>query len=211
MDHRTGHGAGSRGGRGPGRPRSREATESILAAVIDLLADGGVEAVSMERVAARAGVGKTTIYRRWSSKASLVRAAVASIVRGIAIPNTGRVRADLLALERDAVSVYRGHSGRLMPGLVSAMARDPALAETVRDDLLRSRRAALRTVLRRGVERGELRSGIDVELALDFLGGPLFYRLLITGGPLDDALAEGIVDVMLDGLSAEADRPAMDE
>lgn len=206
MDERTGHDAEGRGGRGPGRPRSREATEAILAAVIDLLADGGFEAVTMERVAARAGVGKTTIYRRWSSKESLLRAAVVSVVRGTAIPNTGRVREDLLALERDAVSAYRGKPGRLLPGLVSAMAHDPALAATVRDDLLRSRRAALRTVLRRGVERGELRSGMDLELALDCLSGPLFHRLLITGGSLDDDVAEGVVEVVLDGL-AGGDRP----
>ncbi len=152
-------------------------------------------------MAERAGVGKTTIYRRWSSKEELVRAAVEAFVEGIAIPNSGSVRADLLALEREAVSVYRGKPGRLMPGLVSAMARYPELAGTVREDFLRSRRAALATVLRRGIERGEIREDADLELALDCLGGPLFYRLLVTGGPLDDALAEGVVDVMLQGLA----------
>lgn len=189
-------------GRGPGRPRSRRATEAILSAVIDALAESGFQGLTMEGVAERAGVGKTTVYRRWSSKEALVRAAVESFVTGIAIPNTGSVREDLLALEREAVSVYRGKPGRLMPGLVAAMALHPELARSVREDFLRSRRAALRTVLRRGIERGELRGDTDLELALDFLGGPLFYRLLVTGGPLDDGLAEGVVAVMLDGLAA---------
>lgn len=156
----------------------------------------------MEGVAERAGVGKATVYRRWSSKEALVRAAVEAIVSWIPIPDTGSVRDDLLALERQAVSVYTGKPGRVMPGLVSAMARSRSLAEAIRDDFLRSRRAALRTVLRKGQARGELRADADLELALDFLGGPLFYRLLVTGGPLDDRLAEGVVDVMLHGIGS---------
>lgn len=188
---------------GPGRPRSERATRAILEAAIDGLAEDGFEGLTMEGVAARAGVGKATVYRRWSSKPELVRAAVEAFVSEIEIPDTGSVREDLLVLEREAVAVYRGRPGHLMPGLVSAMARHPDLAESVREDFLRARRAALRTVLTRGIERGELRSGIDLELALDFLGGPLFYRLLVTGGPLDDALALGVVDIMLRGLATD--------
>lgn len=197
QDHRA---APEPAARRPGRPRSQEATRAILEAAIDGLAEDGYEGLTMEGVAARAGVGKTTVYRRWSSKEALVRAAVETFVSWIPIPDTGSVRDDLLALERQAVSVYRGKPGRLMPALVSAMARSRSLAATIRDDFLRSRRAALRTVLRKGQARGELRSDADLELALDFLGGPLFYRLLVTGGPLDERLAEGVVDVMLHGI-----------
>jgi hypothetical protein len=88
-----------------------------------------------------------------------------------------------------------------MPGLVEAMSRDAALARTVRDGFLARRRAALRLVLERGVERGDLAAGLDAELALDVLGGPLFYRLLVTGGPIDDALAEGVVELILRGFA----------
>lgn len=189
--------------RRPGRPRSEAATRAILEAAIDLMAEDGYEGLTMEGVAARAGVGKTTVYRRWASKEALVRATVQAFVSWIPIPDTGSVREDLLALERQAVSVYRGRPGRLMPALVSAMARSSALADAIRDDFLRSRRAALRTVLRKGQARGELRADADLELALDFLGGPLFYRLLVTGGPLDDGLAEGVVDVMLHGVGLD--------
>ncbi|MEX1184412.1 MAG: TetR-like C-terminal domain-containing protein [Gemmatimonadota bacterium] len=89
-------------------------------------------------------------------------------------------------------------------GLVSAMAEHEAVASAVREGFLAARRAALRSVLGRGVDRCELRRDIDLELALDFLGGPLFYRLLVTGGPLDDRLAEGTVDIMLRGLACPA-------
>ncbi|MEJ2217185.1 MAG: TetR/AcrR family transcriptional regulator [Gemmatimonadota bacterium] len=172
-----------------------------MEAAIDGLAEDGFEGLTMEGVAARAGVGKATVYRRWSSKEALVRGAVEAFVSGIAIPNSGSVETDLLVLMGEAVEVYRGRPGRLMPGLISAMARHPELARVVREDFLRARRSALRTVVRRGIERGELRPDVDVELALDFLGGPLFYRLLVTGGPLDEALARGVVEVMLRGMA----------
>jgi AcrR family transcriptional regulator len=189
------------GVRGPGRPRSERADRAIMEAAIDGLAEDGFEGLTMEGVAARAGVGKATVYRRWSSKEALVRGAVEAFVSGIAIPNSGSVETDLLVLMGEAVEVYRGRPGRLMPGLISAMARHPELARVVREDFLRARRSALRTVVRRGIERGELRPDVDVELALDFLGGPLFYRLLVTGGPLDEALARGVVEVMLRGMA----------
>ena len=103
---------------------------------------------------------------------------------------------------RDAVEVYAGSmASGLMPSLVAAMRRDPELARTVREGFLSTRRAALADVLRRGVERSDLRADLDVELALDVLGGPLFYRLLITGGPIDDQLGQGVVDLILKGFA----------
>jgi Tetracyclin repressor-like, C-terminal domain len=91
-----------------------------------------------------------------------------------------------------------------MPNLVGAMAQRPELARAVRESFLAGRRAALARVLERGVERGDLRPDVDVELALDLLGGPLFYRLLITGGPLDDQLAEGVADLIVRGFAPDA-------
>ena len=155
----------------------------------------------MQAVADRAGVGKAAIYRRWKGREEVLTAAVDGMVSEIGLPDTGSIRGDLLELMRRAVELYRGASGRLMPGLVSAMAQHEEVATAVREAFLAPRRAALGQVLERGIGRGELRPDIDRELALDVLGGPLFYRLLITGGPLDDSLAEGTVDVMLRGLS----------
>ena len=191
-----------------GRPRDARADRAILEATLDLIAELGVDRFRTEDVAARAGVGKGAIYRRYRSKDELVTAAVAALVsEEIAVPDTGSTRADLLVLMREAVGLYRGSvAGRLMPSLIGAMARNRKLARAVRDGFLTGRRAALRRVLERGVERGDLRPDLDVELALDVLGGPLFYRLLVTGGPIDDRLAEGVADLILRGFAPEEPR-----
>jgi AcrR family transcriptional regulator len=191
-----------------GRPRDARADRAILDATRELIAEVGVYGFRTDDVAARAGVGKGAIYRRHRSKDELVTAAVAALVdEEIAVPDTGSTRADLLILMREAVVLYRGSAaGRLMPNLIGAMAERPDLARTVRDGFLASRRGALSEVLRRGVERGDLCPDLDVELALDVLGGPLFYRLLVTGGPLDEQLAEGVADLILRGFAPDQPR-----
>lgn len=186
--------------RPPGRPRSERADRAILRATLELLAQRGYEGLTMEAIAECAGVGKATVYRRWSSKAQVLTAAVAGFVTGNPLPDTGQVEADLLQLIRGAVRNYQGLPGRIMPGLVAAMAQDAVLAHTFRAGFLADRHKALQAVLERGIQRGELRDDINVPLAVDFLGGALFFRLLISGGPLDDALADGTVEIMLRGL-----------
>jgi AcrR family transcriptional regulator len=188
--------------RSMGRPRDARADRAILDATIELMAEARARDFRLDDVAGRAGVGKATIYRRYRSKDELITAAVAGLVSEIAIPDTGRTRADLLALMRCAVAVYRGSvEAAVMPSLVEAMSRDAELARLVREGFLAKRRAALRAVLERGIERGDLRPDLDVDLALDVLGGPLFYRLLITGGPIDEQLAEGVVELILRGFA----------
>ena len=188
-----------------GRPRDARADRAILQATLHLIAEHGVYEFRTEDVAARAGVGKGAIYRRYGSKDELVTAAVAGLVREeIVVPDTGSTRADLLLLMREAVELYRGSlAAQLMPNLIAAIAQRPELARAVRDGFLAGRRAALGEVLRRGVERGDLRPDLDLELALDVLGGPLFYRLLVTGGPIDEQLAEGVADLILRGFSPD--------
>jgi AcrR family transcriptional regulator len=188
-----------------GRPRDERTDRAILQATLELIAERGVHGFRTEDVAARAGVGKGAIYRRHRSKDDLVTAAVAALVdQEIVVPDTGSTRADLLALMHEAVELYRGSvSGRLMPNLVSAMAERPELAQVFREGFLIRRRLALTEVFHRGVDRGDLRPDIDLELALDLLGGPLFYRLLITGGPLDKQLAEGVTKLILRGFAPD--------
>jgi len=191
-----------------GRPRDARADRAILEATLELIAERGVYEFRTEDVAARAGVGKGAIYRRYGSKDELVTAAIAGLVNEeIVVPDSGSTGEDLLLLMREAVALYRGSlAGRLMPNLIGAMAQKPELARAVRDGFLAGRRAALSEVLRRGVERGDLRPDLDVELALDVLGGPLFYRLLVTGGPIDEQLAEGVADLILRGFSPDESR-----
>jgi AcrR family transcriptional regulator len=188
-----------------GRPRDVRADRAILKATLELIAERGIHDFRTEDVASRAGVGKGAIYRRYRSKDELVMTAVAALVREqIALPDTGSTRGDLLVLMREAVALYRGSlARRLIPNVIGAMAGKPELARAVREDFLAGRRAALGGVLRRGVERGDLRPDLDLELALDVLGGPLFYRLLVTGGPLDEGLAAGVADLILRGFAPD--------
>jgi len=186
---------------GPGRPRSARVDRAILDATMDLLAADGFDGLTMEGIAERAGVGKATLYRRYKSRTEVVVATVAAFVEEITIPDTGMVEEDLILLEQQAVEVYQGRAGRVLPGLLAAMAASPDVAEAMRTGFLRARRQALATVVERGVARGELREDTNVELALDLLGGPLFYRLLVTGGSLDD-LARGVVRIMLHGMAS---------
>jgi AcrR family transcriptional regulator len=191
--------------RSMGRPRDERADRAILDATLELMAENGAHDLRMDDVAGHAGVGKATIYRRYRSKDELITAAVAGLVSEIRIPDTGRTRADLLALMRSAVEVYRGSvEAAVMPSLVEAMSRDAELARLVREGFLAGRRAALSAVLDRGIERGDLRADLDLDLALDVLGGPLFYRLLITGGPIDKRLADGVVELILRGFAPKS-------
>lgn len=177
-----------------GRPRSEAAHDAILAAAVALTREVGYDAVTMDGIAARAGVGKTTVYRRWSSKELLVTEAIGRIVRSFPVPRTGSLEGDLLQLMHQAVGMYRDPASlALLSGLVAAMARSTLIAEAVRTGFVASWRDAVRGVLVRGVSRGELRADTDVELALDLLGGPPFYRFLITGTAIDERLARALV------------------
>ena len=185
-----------------GRPREVRVDGAILAATLELVAEVGIHDFRMDDVAERAGVGKAAIYRRYRSKDELVTATVAALVSEITVPDTGSTREDLLALMRGAVEVYGDPiKAGVMPSLVGAMPQRPELARAIRDGFLARRRAALRAVLDRGVARGDLRADLDVELALDVLGGALFYRLLITGGPIDADLAEGVAELIVRGFA----------
>jgi AcrR family transcriptional regulator len=185
-----------------GRPREVRLDGAILAATLELVAEVGIHDFRMDDVAERAGVGKAAIYRRYRSKDELVTATVAALVSEITVPDTGSTREDLLALMCEAVEVYRDPvKAGVMPSLVGAMPQRPALARAIRGGFLAQRRAALRAVLDRGVARGDLRADLDVELALDVLGGALFYRLLVTGGPIDADLAEGVAELILRGFA----------
>lgn len=190
--------------RSRGRPRSEEAHVAILVAAVALTREIGYDAVTMDGIAARAGVGKTTVYRRWSSKELLVTEAIGRIVRSFPVPRTGSLEGDLLQLMLQAIAMYRDPASlALLSGLVAAMARSTPIAEAVRRGFVASWREAVRSVLTRGVARGDLRADTDVELALDLLGGPPFYRFLITGTAIDERLARALVATLLRGFAPD--------
>lgn len=188
--------------RAPGRPRDAAADEAILAATLALLGDHGYRGLTTDRIAAAAGVSKATIYRRWHSKDEVVAAAVDTLAREVPTPDTGSVHQDLLVLARGLVAVFAapGTAG-LIGALAEQMLHDPALAAALRTGFLAARRDAARTCLERGRARGEVRADLDLELVVDLLAAPFYYRVLITGDPLDDAYADRLVDALLAGVA----------
>jgi AcrR family transcriptional regulator len=149
-------------------------------------------------------VAKTTIYRRYRSKHELALAVLLHMVSEVVtVPDLGDTRAELIAFVNGAVTVLGSTlMGRVMQGLVSDLATDPALASAFREQIVAARLAEVRRLVDNGVERGELRPGIDYELIHDLLFGPVYYRLLLSGAPLDPNLAERIVDSLMPWLSA---------
>ena len=191
--------------RDPGRPRSPEAHAAILTAAIELVREVGFDAVSIEGIAARAGVGKATIYRRWDGKETLVAEAITHLMRNaMQPPDTGTTRGDVTALMRVIKGMYADPATPLLlSGLVAAMARSEPIALAVRGGFVASWRNAMRVVLRRGIARGDVRA-TDIELATDLLAGPALHRALIGGKRIDDRFMRGVVDVVLRGLKPEA-------
>jgi AcrR family transcriptional regulator len=190
--------------RAPGRPRSARADEAIIEAVLDLMADGTtVEALSMEAVAARAGVGKATIYRRWPNKESLIVDAIGSL-KGPLPELTGEsVREDLLTMLRSTIKGRASRAGRIMPCLIPELHRNPELQRQYQR-IAEPRREHMREVLRRGVAEGELRADLDIEVAAALLNAPMMVQNMLNWNPaLDTAkLPEQILDALLPGMVA---------
>ncbi len=181
-----------------GRPRSVEADEAILEAAIDAFVEHGWNGLTIEGVAARAGVGKATIYRRYESRMDLLFAAARRLAEERdPVPDTGTLRGDLLALVAGFAAMMSGtRHGQAIPEMVAATAKNPELNPPYRE-FLSDRRNAWRTVIGRGIERGELPGHVDQELLVDLLVGPLFYRALVSHVPIDAEYRERLLDAAL--------------
>lgn len=191
--------------RRPGRPRSARADRALLAAALAELLESGYESMSMEAVAARAGVGKATLYRRWSSREELVGAALRALNADVAIPDSGDVRADLIALMRDFQrATFATLAGPMLVRMIGVAFATPTLREIFMANVAIPRRDAVQAVLERGRERGQLRADLDLRLALPMIAGPIFYLAILEQGAdiSDPALPERIVDTLLGGIAA---------
>ncbi|HET8659783.1 MAG TPA: TetR/AcrR family transcriptional regulator [Micromonosporaceae bacterium] len=194
--------------RPPGRPRSARADEAIIEAVLDLLAEGTpVDALSIEAVAARAGVGKATIYRRWANKDALLLDAIRALKGVPPQPAGASLRDDLVALVGSINRSQDRRALRVMPCLVPEVHRNPEHYR-IFQEMIEQRRDVMRGVLRRGVESGELRADLDVELALTLLTAPMLVQKVLRWHPgLDEAtLPEQVVDAVLRGITATSYR-----
>jgi AcrR family transcriptional regulator len=182
-----------------GRARNPRTHQAILDATVQLLGELGYQDLSIERVAARAGVGKATIYRWWNSKGALV---IEAMERGLPVepsPHTGDPRADLRAAVQDAARTYSaGQVGSNVPALAADISRDPATAEQLRQ-FLRPRRDAAREVLHHAAAVGALPPDVDIETVIDLFVGAIFYRSLVRSTPVDAEMIEQLLELILDG------------
>jgi AcrR family transcriptional regulator len=185
-----------------GRPRSPEADQAILAAAGSLLAARGLDGMSIEEVAARAGVGKATIYRRWPSKGLLALDAFMLMFREQQPPpDTGSLRGDLTSALRLWVrAVTETPAGRLLASLIAAAQHDPELHAAWRDRMLEPLRAQHRIMISRAVDRGEVSPDVDGKVVLDLFFGAAQHRLLLGHLPMTETFITSVVDVILNGI-----------
>jgi AcrR family transcriptional regulator len=191
-----------------GRPRSNEVQSAILKATIELFAEVGFDGMSIEAVANRAGVGKTAIYRRWSSKEMLVLDALKVLRVEVPVVDTGNFREDATAFLHDTVREYSRTANRLHIKLwlriIGELYEHPKLFSTLFDQLFEERNQQLELLVRRAQDRGELRHDLEATLIQDLVAGPvIIHALLSTVRPtpytLGD-LATMIVDIVLSGI-----------
>jgi AcrR family transcriptional regulator len=191
--------------RRPGRPRSEQAEQAIIEATLDLFAEKGFEGVCVELVASRAGVGKATIYRRWPNKEELLLAAFASLKSPFPEPKGVSVRDDLLAMVEvmcaDKADPRKARRYALLHGEGE---KYPRLMARYKETVVQPRRDAMRAVIRRGVETGELRPDTDVEIAMLSLTGAIMSLDKSQDGTFNGDFAARLVDGLLLGLSARS-------
>jgi AcrR family transcriptional regulator len=197
--------------RGPGRPRAPHVEAAIVQATLELIDQVGYGRLSLEAVAVRAGVGKASIYRRWPGKAQLVVHAVATVTETHTPERPSEtLRQDLIAaVERMLRKHGTTMAGRLMTRLVG---ESPELIACYREQVIEPRRARLLSRLQRGVDEGELRPGLQLEVMVDALVGPVMYGVLVggvppgQGGAYVGAYVEELVDLVLRGALAQSRR-----
>jgi AcrR family transcriptional regulator len=182
---------------GRGRPRDRTLDARILDQVLDLLASHGYAGLTLDELAARSGVAKTTILRRWPSKAAVAAAGVERVaLQSVDVPDSGTLRGDLHALLHGAVDTFVRGRGQFVPRLLREAGHHPEIADLL-FTVIHTRRQAYRRVLALAIARGELAPSGDHELLIDLLIGPIWTRLLITRDPITGEYVDSVVETVL--------------
>ncbi|MDP9493980.1 MAG: TetR/AcrR family transcriptional regulator [Actinomycetota bacterium] len=184
-----------------GRPRDAAVDGAVIQAALEMLDELGLQAVSMDGVAARAGVSKATIYRRWGSREDLLIDAVASLVATVEVPESDDIRADLVTLLvrlRTFMSEMKG--GSVFPWLIGEVAAGTEVGRHYAEAVILPRRAMIAQVINRAIQNGSLRPDLDVQLAVDMISGPaLLRKMLAPVRGVDEGWEEKLVDALLDG------------
>ncbi|AQZ61540.1 Transcriptional regulator, TetR family [[Actinomadura] parvosata subsp. kistnae] len=179
-------------------------TRAITEAVLDEWAEQGYGRLSMEAVAKRAGVGKSALYRRWPSKQEMAMSVISEFTVGSAtVPDTGSLRGDVRAI-LDVLMEWMTHPRfrRILPDLVAEAARNPELADASIAMIGTPRRERARPMFERAIERGELPPDTDVELALDLVAAPIYWRLTVRGVEAGPGYLDALADTLLAALRA---------
>ena len=180
-----------------GRPRDGALDERILEQVLDLLGSRGYAGLTLDELAVRSGVAKTTILRRWPSKAAVAAAGVERLaLQSVDVPDFGTLHRDLHALMHGAVDTFVRGRGQFVPRLLREAGHHPEITDLLHA-VLHTRRQAYRRVLARATARGELDPSVDQELLIDMLIGPVWTRLLITRDPITRDYVDATVQMVL--------------
>lgn len=183
-----------------------ETTAMILAAALDLGADLGYDALTVERLAERTGVAKTTIYRRWPNISTVVMDAfLAEAEKDAPIAELPSARESLIASLRSLIVLYRGRHGDILRALIARAQTDEELRQAVIERWVEPRREVARSIVRRGIQAKEFRSGLDPDVVLDMLYGPIYHRLLVPyrDAELSDSYVDSVVDAALKGIAGK--------
>lgn len=201
------------GGSKGGRPRSVQSQQAILDATLSLLATEGFDAMSIEAIAARAGVGKKTIYRWWTSKEDLVIDAIKSLQQAKnPVIDTGSLREDLIAMSKNAFQTWRGpHTRGLVINLLGVMTNHPEVYQAFYDQAIAPRFQQFTHVIQQAQVRGEVRRDLDANDTIGLLAGPLWYHFFFDTRSTTFApdLPERLVDAVLQGIAIQR-RPEED-
>ena len=185
------------GGRAAGRPRDRNIDREVVAAVLAALRTSGYRSVTIDGIARKLKRARTSLYRRWPSKRHLVTYAVLSELGKRPAADTGDLRQDLEAAVGTLLRAFSGPLGSALAGLVADMAEDAELAQTVRREVLATRRRSMREALARAHARGETRDDLNIELLLDMLTGPFYFRTLFGHAPITRGMTRDVVEYVL--------------
>ena len=185
------------GPRGRGRPKNECIDIEVVAAVLEGLRLRGYRGVTIEGIARQVKRARTSLYRRWPSKRHLVADAVVAELGAQPAPDTGSLRKDLRAAVGTLLTAFAGTLGKALPGLVADMALDPALARMIQEKVLVARRRSIRAAFERAIVRGECGRGFDIDLVIDMLTGPFYFRALFGHLPATPVMVNTIVDYVI--------------